>query len=77
MGTVLVDINEKYTLRSREIESKPAWTPFDERHPKGRSVMPLLGGDVVAEDGKVDGKPGGECLQLGNPGRILCYMGEG
>ena len=39
--------------------------------------MALPGGDVVAQDGKVDGKPGGECLQLGNPGRILCYMGEG
>ncbi|HZB83801.1 MAG TPA: hypothetical protein VE288_13265 [Rubrobacteraceae bacterium] len=77
MGTVLVEMNEKYTLRNREIESKPEWAPFDERRPKRRSVMALLGGDVVAEDGKVDGKPGGECLQLGNPGRILCYMGEG
>lgn len=54
---VLVDVDEEHVLRNEEIISKAGWTPFDGHHVKGRPVMTLLRGQVVANDGKVVAEP--------------------
>jgi len=55
---VLVDVDEEHTLRNEEIISKAGWTPFDGRRVKGRPVLTMLRGEVVAKDGKVVAEPG-------------------
>lgn len=55
---VLVDVDEEHTLRNEEIISKAGWTPFDGYRVKGRPVLTMLRGEVVAQDGKVVAEPG-------------------
>ena len=55
---VLVDLDQEHTLRNEEIISKAGWTPFDGLHVKGRPVLTMLRGEVVAKDRKVVAKPG-------------------
>ena len=56
---VLVDTEQEHVLSNDNIVSKAGWTPFDGRHVKGRAVMTMLRGQVVAENGKVTAEPGG------------------
>jgi allantoinase len=56
---VLVDTEQEYILSNDNIVSKAGWTPFDGRRVKGRAVMTMLRGQVVAENGKVTAEPGG------------------
>jgi dihydroorotase (multifunctional complex type) len=55
---VLVNIDEDHVLRNEEIISKAGWTPFDGYRVKGRPVITVLRGRVVAQDGKVVAEPG-------------------
>jgi dihydroorotase (multifunctional complex type) len=56
---VLVDTEQEHVLSNDHIVSKAGWTPFDGRRVKGRPVMTMLRGQVVAENGKVAAEPGG------------------
>ena len=56
---VLVDTEQEHVLSNDNIVSKAGWTPFDGRRVKGRAVMTMLRGQVVAENGKVTAEPGG------------------
>ena len=56
---VLVDTEQEHILSNDNIVSKAGWTPFDGRRVKGRAVMTMLRGQVVAENGKVAAEPGG------------------
>lgn len=56
---VLVDTGQEHVLSNDNIVSKAGWTPFDGRRVKGRPVMTMLRGQVVAENGKVAAEPGG------------------
>jgi dihydroorotase (multifunctional complex type) len=55
---VLVDADEEHTLRNEEIVSKAGWTPFEGYRLKGRPVLTMLRGEVVAKDGKVVAEAG-------------------
>jgi len=55
---VMVDMEQEHTLSNDKIISKAGWTPFDGLRVKGRPVMTLLRGEVVAENGKVTAQPG-------------------
>jgi len=59
---VLVDTEQEHILSNDNIVSKAGWTPFDGRRVKGRPVMTMLRGRVVAENGKVASEPGGGCF---------------
>ena len=54
----LVDMEQQHTLSNARIVSKAAWTPFDGLRVKGRVVMTLVRGAVIAEEGKVTALPG-------------------
>jgi dihydroorotase (multifunctional complex type) len=56
---VLVDTEQEHILSNDNVVSKAGWTPFDGRRVKGRAVMTMLRGQVVAENGKVSAEPGG------------------
>jgi len=56
---VLVDTEQEHVLSNNNIVSKAGWTPFDGRRVKGRPVMTMLRGQVVAENGEVAAEPGG------------------
>jgi allantoinase len=55
---VLIDIGEEFVLRNEDVVSKAGWTPFDGRRVKGRPVMTILRGRVIAEDRKIVVEPG-------------------
>ena len=55
---VIVDMQQEHTLSNKTIISKAGWTPFDGLRVKGRPVMTMLRGVVVAENGKVIAPPG-------------------
>lgn len=55
---VLVDTEQEHVLSNENIVSKSGWTPFDGRCVRGRPVMSLLRGQMVAENGKVAVEPG-------------------
>jgi dihydroorotase (multifunctional complex type) len=56
---VLVDTQQEHVLSNDRIVSKAGWTPFNGRHVKGRPVMTMLRGRIVAENGEVAVEPGG------------------
>jgi dihydroorotase-like cyclic amidohydrolase len=67
---VLVDLGAEHILRNEDILSKAGWTPYEGMRVRGRPVMTLLRGTVIAEDGKVTAEPGtGSFL----PGRGATY----
>jgi dihydroorotase (multifunctional complex type) len=55
---VLVDPEDERVLRNADIVSKAGWTPFDGYRVRGRPVVTILRGEVVAEDGRVLPEPG-------------------
>ena len=61
---VLVDTEQEHFLSNDSIISKAGWTPFDGRRVKGRPVMTMLRGQIVAENGKVAAEPGGGCFTI-------------
>jgi len=70
---VVVDMGQEHTLSNAKIISKAGWTPYDGLLVKGRPVMTMLRGIVVAENGKVTAPAGtGQYL---NRGRV--YGPEG
>jgi dihydroorotase len=54
----IVDMQQEHTLSNAKILSKAGWTPFDGLRVKGRPVMTLLRGTVVAENGRITAPPG-------------------
>jgi dihydroorotase-like cyclic amidohydrolase len=56
---VLVDAEQEHVLENENIVSKAGWTPFAGYHVRGRPVMTVLRGEVIAENGKVVTEPGG------------------
>jgi dihydroorotase (multifunctional complex type) len=56
---VLVDPEQEHVLENENIVSKAGWTPFAGYRVRGRPVMTVLRGEVIAENGKVVAKPGG------------------
>lgn len=55
---VLVDLNKNVYPRDEETYTKCGWTPYHGWTLKGGPVMTLLRGQVIAENGKVTGRPG-------------------
>jgi allantoinase len=55
---VLVDMGEEHVIRNEDIVSKAGWTPYDGRQVRGRLVMTILRGQVVAKGGKAVAEPG-------------------
>ena len=55
---VLVDAEKEHVLENEDIVSKAGWTPFAGYRVKGRPVITILRGQVVAEDGKAVAEPG-------------------
>lgn len=60
---VVVDMEQTHTITNDEVLSRCGWTPYDGRSVKGVPQLTMLRGRVIAENGKVVGKPGdGELL---------------
>ena len=55
---VLVDMEDEHVVHNENIISKAGWTPFDGYRVKGRPVVTMLRGEVVAKDGKVVAEAG-------------------
>jgi dihydroorotase (multifunctional complex type) len=55
---VLVDMDEEHVLRNEDVISKAGWTPFEGHRVKGRPVLTILRGEVVAKDGRAVAEPG-------------------
>lgn len=55
---VLVDMDTEHVLRNEDVISEAGWTPFDQHRVKGRPVMTILRGMVIAENGEVTAEPG-------------------
>lgn len=68
---VLVDMAQEHVLSDEEMLSRAGWTPFAGRRLRGKPVMTLVRGTLVAENGRVVADPGLGRFQTG-PG----YAGE-
>jgi dihydroorotase-like cyclic amidohydrolase len=55
---VLVDLRAEHRLSDDRVLSKSGWTPYHGMSVRGRPVMTMLRGTVVAEDGKPAAPPG-------------------
>lgn len=55
---VLVDQNERWTVRDEDIVSRAGWSPFSGRTLVGRAVRTYLRGLLVADEGRVVAEPG-------------------
>ena len=55
---VLVDPQERWTVRDEDVLSKAGWSPFAGRTLTGRAQRTYLRGKVVASDGRVPAQPG-------------------
>lgn len=62
---VLVDLAATFVLEDATMVSKAGWSPFAGREVRGRPVMTIVRGEVVARDGMVVAKPGTGRLVLG------------
>lgn len=70
----LVDPSARWTLQDDQVRSKAGWTPYAGRHVRGRVVGTVLGGRLVARDGRLlDGEPSGRFL----PGPGARALGDG
>jgi len=60
---VLVDPDAEQVLRNEDMLSRAGWTPYDGMRVRGKPVLTMLRGEVIARDGKVTAQPGtGEFL---------------
>jgi dihydroorotase (multifunctional complex type) len=55
---VLVDPEERWTVRDEDVRSKAGWSPYAGRTLVGRAVRTYLRGEPVARDGDVVAEPG-------------------
>lgn len=55
---VLVDMSKQWTVDNKNILSKAGWTPFHGTDVVGKANMTFVRGQLVAENGKIVGKPG-------------------
>ncbi len=55
---VLVDPKTRWTVRDADIISKAGWSPYSGRTLTGRAQRTYLRGRLVADDGRVVGRPG-------------------
>ena len=59
---VLVDPNERWTVRAKDSESTQGYTPFEGIELSARVKATFLRGELVCENGNVTGKPRGRYL---------------
>ncbi len=70
---VLVDPAARWTLEDADVRSKAGWTPYAGRQLRGRAVATVLGGRLVAQDGRLHaGEPSGRFV----PGPGARPLGE-
>ncbi|MCP8615260.1 dihydroorotase [Salirhabdus salicampi] len=55
---VLIDLSEKWTIKSEDITSKAGWTPYDGKEVMGKPVLTMVRGKIVAENGGITADPG-------------------
>ncbi|MCR4426881.1 MAG: dihydroorotase family protein [Firmicutes bacterium] len=55
---VIVDLNRTETISKDGVQSKCGWTPFEGWKVTGVPVFTIVRGQVVAENGKIVGRPG-------------------
>lgn len=55
---VLVDMNERYTIKSESLFTKCGWSPFEGRQVRGRIKKVFLRGELVFDGEQVIAKPG-------------------
>jgi dihydroorotase len=55
---VIVDLEKEAVASDEATYTKVKWTPYAGRRLKGMPVLTMLRGAVIAEDGKVSGRPG-------------------
>ena len=59
----VVDLHRRWTIRAAALQSKARFTPFDGWEVRGAVVYTLVGGRVVAEDGRLTGPPAGRWVR--------------
>ena len=55
---VILDMEKEQYISNQNVISKCKWTPYDGRTLKGVPEIVMVRGQIVAENGKVVGKPG-------------------
>ena len=55
---VLVDLTGEHIVRNEEMLSRAGWSPYAGMSLRGRQVMTLVRGVIVAQDGKIMAQPG-------------------
>jgi dihydroorotase-like cyclic amidohydrolase len=55
---VLVDLTGEQLVRDEAMLSRAGWTPYAGMSIRGRPVMTLVRGVIVAQDGKITAQPG-------------------
>jgi dihydroorotase len=59
---VVVDPESEWTITNEQQKSKCGWTPFDGRKVRGRPVLTLLRGEVIARDGELESENRGHLI---------------
>ena len=59
---VVVDPDSEWTITNEQQKSKCGWTPFDGRTVRGRPVLTLLRGEVIARDGELESENRGHLI---------------
>ncbi len=54
----VVDLNQSYTLRAKDMYTACGWIPYEGKNIQGRVTHTILRGNVIAKDGKIVGTPG-------------------
>lgn len=54
----IVDLNQSYVLRAKDMYTACGWIPYEGKSIKGRVTHTILRGNVIAKDGKIIGLPG-------------------
>ncbi len=62
---VLVDMQRRETIQSKNMAYKCGWTPFDGMAVTGWPVATILGGQIVMQEGEVTAPPSGKMVQFG------------
>lgn len=59
----VVDLGHRWTIRAAALQSKARYTPFDGWEVSGAVVYTLVGGRVVAQEGRLTGPPAGRWVR--------------
>ena len=54
----VIDLKRSYIIKADQLRCIGDFTPFEGRKVKGKPILTIVRGEVVAEDGEVVGKPG-------------------